>query len=182
MAILTRYEFAGITQAKAGYKSKQTFINESRQYSRINYTTSIFLSHSHTDKDVVEQAVVFFRTLGINVYVDWMDETMPERPNGETALLIKQKIQENDKFVLLGTNAAIASKWCNWEVGIADTFKQPRKKLVILPLADNSRNWDGNEYLQVYGRIEKQSTSFGEDFFIYYPDGTVETLFTWVKR
>ena len=81
MAIFTRSQFATIAQSKAGTKGLKGFVNESKLFSRTSQSTSIFLSHSHTDKDVVEQAVTFFRTLGINIYVDWADETMPEKPN-----------------------------------------------------------------------------------------------------
>ena len=181
MAIFTKNQFESIANTKAGYKSKTSFLNEARKYSKALYDTSIFLSHSHTDKSIVEQAVTFLRTLGVDVYVDWMDETMPESTSGETAIKIKGKIRENDKFVLLATNTAIKSKWCNWEVGIGDVFKSYDKKLAILPLADNSGNWEGNEYLQIYPRIEK-ATSNNTDFWVWYPDGSLESIQDWLKK
>jgi hypothetical protein len=130
MAILTRSQFATIARNNAGIRGLKGVVNESRTFSKSVATTSIFLSHSHLEKDVVEQGKIFFENLGISIYVDWADKTMPERTNGETAQKIKnQIITENDKFVLLATNNAVASKWCNWEVGIADPFKLPNKKL-----------------------------------------------------
>jgi hypothetical protein len=178
MAILTRSEFAIIAQNKAGYRS----LNETRMYSKTSATTSIFLSHSHYDKEVVKQAKAFFENLEIAIYVDWADETMPESPNGVTAQKIKnQIISINDKFILLATNNAVASKWCNWEVGIGDPFKLPKKKMAILPLADNSGTWNGNEYLQIYPRIEKSNTS-SNTYYVWYPDGTLEDIVTWLKR
>lgn len=45
---------------------------------------------------------------------------MPEKTSGLTATKIKYQIYKNDKFILLATDNAIASKWCNWEVGIGD--------------------------------------------------------------
>lgn len=183
MAILTRGEFAGIAQAKAGFKGIRSIVNENRQFTRASQTTSVFLSHSHTDKDAVEQAVAFLRTLGIRVYVDWMDETMPERTNGITAQNIKGKIRENDKFILLATNAAVASKWCNWELGYGDTYKFDKNKIAILPLADNNRTWNGNEYLQIYPRIETDS-SYGsiQNFSVWYPNGNRESIISWLSR
>jgi len=169
MAIFTRSQFATIAQSKAGTKGLKGFVNESKLFSRTSQSTSIFLSHSHTDKDVVEQAVTFFRTLGINIYVDWADETMPEKPNGETAQKIKGQIVINDKFILLATNSAVASKWCNWEVGIGDTYKLRNKKIALLPLSDNSGTWNGNEYLQIYPRIEKGNSN-PNDYYVWYPD------------
>jgi hypothetical protein len=182
MAILTRAQFASLAQSKSGTRGLKGVVNESRMFSKTASTTSIFLSHSHYDKDVVEQAKIFLENLGISIYVDWADETMPERTNGTTAQKIKnQIISTNDKFILLATNNAVASKWCNWEVGIADPFKLPNKKIALLPLADNSGTWNGNEYLQIYPRIERGSTN-PSDYYVWYPDNSIETISEWLKR
>ena len=182
MAILTRSQFASLARPNAGYRGLTGKVSESRAYDKSSSTTSIFLSHSHQDKDVVEQAKIFFENLGISIYVDWADETMPEKPNVNTAIKIKsQIISKNDKFVLLATNNAVVSKWCNWEVGIADPFKLNNKKLALLPLADNSGTWNGNEYLQIYPRIEKSSL-YNDQYNVWYPDNTTESLATWLNR
>jgi len=182
MAILTKAQFASIAQAKSGGRGLRGIVNESRMFSKSASTTSIFLSHSHHDKDVVEQAKIFFENLGITIYVDWADQTMPEGTNDVTATKIKnQIISTNERFVLLATNNAVASKWCNWEVGIADPFKLPNKKMALLPLADNSGAWNGNEYLQIYPRIERSSINVN-DYFVWHPDGTGEPINDWLKR
>ena len=183
MAIITRSQLTSFAQSKVGARGLRGFVNESRLYSKNSSTTSIFLSHSHHDKSVVEEAKIFFENLGISIYVDWADQTMPESTNGTTANRIKQQIiSGNDKFVLLATNKAVSSKWCNWEVGIADPFKLPNKKIALLPLADNNQTWDGTEYFLIYPRIEKY-TSFGIDIYkVVYPDGTSETLENWLRR
>lgn len=182
MAIFTKQQFESVARTKAGFRGLSNTLNESRTFSKSSSTTSIFLSHSHTDRPIVEQAKVFFENLGISIYVDWADETMPEKTNGITAQRIKnQIISTNDKFILLATNNAIASKWCNWEVGIADPFKLPKKKIALLPLADNSGTWNGNEYLQIYPRIEK-STLINDEYYVWYPDGTLEELKSWLRK
>jgi hypothetical protein len=181
MAILTRQQFETIAKAKSGYSGLRGYVNETRTFSKPTATTSIFLSHSHTDKAVVEQAKIFFENLNISIYVDWADETMPEKANGVTATKIKSKIQSNDKFVLLATNAAVISKWCNWEVGIGDTYKLSNKKIALLPLSDNSGTWQGNEYFQIYPRIEKNPL-YNDSYTVFYPDGTFEDLRTWLRR
>jgi len=184
MAILTKGQFATIAQSEVGIGGLSGVVNERRMFSKATATTSIFLSHSHYDKAVVEQAKIFFENLGISIYVDWADKTMPEQTNGATAQKIKEQIiYSNDKFVLLATNNAVESKWCNWEVGIADAFKLPKKKIVLLPLADNSGLWNGNEYLQIYPRIEKNPTeSGGEGYYVWYPDRTWETIEGWLRK
>jgi len=180
MAILTRSQLTSFAQSKAGSRGLRGVVNESRIYSKSTATTSIFLSHSHYDKNVVEEAKIFFENLGISIYVDWADQTMPESTNGITASRIKnQIISVNDKFVLLATNNGVASKWCNWEVGIADPFKLPSKKIALLPLADNSGTWNGAEYLQIYPRIEKDPRlTIGLGYLVFYPNGLYETLET----
>jgi hypothetical protein len=92
MAILTRSQFESIAQNKASNNRLRGFVNETRTFSKSTATTSIFLSHSHHDKEVVEQGKIFFENLGISIYVDWADETMPERTNGITAHKIKNQI------------------------------------------------------------------------------------------
>ncbi len=67
MAILSEYQFRTIAESKAGYRGLTGYVNESRIFSKSTATTSIFLSHSHHDKDVVEQAKIFFENLGISI-------------------------------------------------------------------------------------------------------------------
>lgn len=182
MALFTINQFEAV--AKTGtflYKSHNTILTESRMQNKDSSTITIFLSHSHSDKDLIDDAIAFLRRLNINIYVDWLDETMPEKTSGETAQKIKSKIILSDKFLLLATNKAVASKWCNWELGIGDTFKFSKDCLTILPLADNSGHWSGNEYLQIYPRIEPVP-NYDTIFKVIYPDGTYKWLHDWIKK
>lgn len=180
MAFFTREQFSTLANARAGTKTFNKFILESRSENSTGKTTSIFLSHCHTDKDLIGQTVAFLKGLNVSIYIDWLDESMPEKTSGVTAQKIKHKIILNDKFVLLATNSAIASMWCNWELGIGDTFKLQKDKMVILPLADSRGNWTGNEYLQIYPRVEPVP---GHDtiFKVVYPDGSTKWLDDWLK-
>jgi len=186
MPIFTKAQFSNLVQNNAGTKSTRTILNETRNLDKGTQTTSLFLSHAHQDKPLIEQAVAFFRTLNINIYVDWLDETMPEKPIGQTAFNIKVKIMQNDKFVLLATDAAVTSKWCNWEVGIGDAHKWQKDKICLLPLAENSGHWTGNEYLQIYPRIEavnNTATTFYNNIFkVKYPDGRETWLGDWLRK
>lgn len=179
--MFSKNRFESIARQKSTSNYTSTILNENRKFSRSASTTSIFLSHSHKDKEFVKFAKVFFENLGMNIYVDWADETMPESTNGITAQKIKnQIISVNDKFILLATNEALASRWCNWEVGIADPFKLPNDKIALLPLIENSGAWNGNEYLQIYPYIKESLTSTGE-YYIWYPNGECKNLKTWLK-
>lgn len=180
MAIFTKQEFEAIALNKARKKGL-SFVNESRTFSANTSRTSVFLSHSHTDRALIAQAKTFFEDLGISIYVDWADTTMPERTNGITAQNIKRQIANNERFVLLATDNAINSKWCNWEVGIGDAYKLPSDQICILPLADNGITWQGNEYLQIYPRIEKNQYTV-DSYRVIYPDGRNVSLNDWLNK
>lgn len=180
MPLFTRDQFKSVANSRAGTKTFSQIRNEAKFESRTGKTTSIFLSHAHDERDLISEAAAFFKGFNVSVYVDWMDESMPEKTSGETAAKIKTKIFTNDKFILLATNAAVASKWCNWELGIGDTFKFSKDKIAILPLADTRGHWTGNEYLQIYPRIEPVA-NYNNIFKIIYPDKSSKWLDDWLK-
>ena len=124
----------------------------------------VFLSHKHDDGIILEQVIEMLQKLGVKVYVDWMDEDMPEETSGETAVKIKDKIRKNDKFILLATENAIQSKWCNWELGFGDNEKYS-KDIAIMPITENDGSWSGNEYLQIYPVIV---TEYQHSTWTYY--------------
>src|SRR5690606_24579826 len=119
MPIFTKQAFSSLTERRTASRGKNlyTVLNEARVELKTSSKIGIFLSHSHKDKSLIKEAIAFFKAINISVYVDWMDESMPEKTNGVTAVKIKSKIISNDKFILLATNDAVISKWCNWELG-----------------------------------------------------------------
>ena len=75
---------------------------------------------------------------------------MPRVTSGKTASKIKTRIRQCDKFILLATNSAVESKWCNWELGYGDSQKFDNNDIAILPLkkADMTDSaYKGNEYI-----------------------------------
>jgi hypothetical protein len=182
MAFLTKSKLTRIADSKAGYTQKSVILSEARSYSnKLSAKTSIFLSHSHHDSAYVQEVVVFLRKMGVEVYVDWMDDSMPATTCGKTAALLKQKIKENDKFVFLATNKSIESKWCNWEIGFGDAYKYINK-IAIFPLKDNDyTDWQGSEYLQIYPYIIE--SDYQSDYYkVVFPDGTEKSLQEWLKQ
>lgn len=140
--------------------------------------TTIFLSHSHKDADIVNQAVEVLGKQGIHIYVDWRDGSMPAVTSPITAERIKGRIAECEKFVLLATNNALASRWVPWELGIADV-EDGKRKIAILPVEDPPHRWTGNEYVGVYDRIER----IGSHFMVIEPGKqTGIGLEEWIKR
>lgn len=188
MPLFTKQTFSALTEKRAASKGKNlfTFMNEARSEIKTSSKIGVFISHSHKDKSLIKETIAFFKAINISVYVDWMDESMPEQTNGKTALEIKSKIISNEKFILLATNDAVISRWCNWELGIGDTFKFTKDNLAILPLAENSGSWYGNEYLQIYPRIESVTQNNNEIydniFKLIYPDGSQKWLNDWLTQ
>lgn len=117
---------------------------------------TLFLSHSHKDKSIVEGLIIFLGTLGINIYVDWNDSGMPRITDRQTADRIKQKISQCKNFAVLATSNALASRWVPWEVGVADQIKSARG-VFIIPVVDSTGVYKGSEYLQLYPTVESTS-------------------------
>ncbi len=79
---------------------------------------------------------------------------MPENTNRDTAVKIQQKIQEADYFFFLATPNSVKSRWCPWEIGYADGVKK-YESIFIIPTQDRNGYYYGNEYLQLYQKIDK---------------------------
>ncbi len=90
---------------------------------------------------------------GWDIYIDWQDQKMPERPDAETARRIKNAIVHANWFLFLATENSMSSRWCPWEIGYADG-KKNLNNIVIVPTVDSSGRHHGNEYLQLYSRID----------------------------
>jgi hypothetical protein len=157
-------------------------INESllefKSQSRFNKVT-IFLSHKHDETEELDSAISFLKRFGVEVYVDWLDDGMPRTTSGVTATRIKQKIKENKKFVFLATEGAIASKWCNWELGHGDAQKFV-EHIAVLPIKNNYSDFGGAEYLQIYPYIY-ESDSTPNTYYVKFPNGELKGLGTWLN-
>jgi len=78
---------------------------------------------------------------------------MPETPNRQTALNIQNKIKDLKYFLFLATENSMSSRWCPWEIGYANGVKNI-ENILIIPTADRLGTARGNEYLQLYRRID----------------------------
>ncbi len=133
---------------------------ESISIRECNYSRNIivFISHKHDELDDVKDVVGFLESkYNVKCYIDSEDGTMPIFTSGETAVKIKQRIRQCDKFILLATNGAINSKWCNWELGFGDAYKF-KDNIAIFPFEDEGVRFEGSEYLKIYPYIEKRES------------------------
>lgn len=143
----------------SGYSSIR--LDEARsaipELSHYSQTVTVFLSHKHDDLEDLKGVIGFLQsTYGVKIYIDSQDKTMPSKTNGETAQTIKERIKECKKFILLATEAAVESKWCNWELGYGDAEKFKSDSIAVFPLKPKGTmdyKYKGNEYLQIYPYI-----------------------------
>jgi len=162
----------------AATRSYRTVIAKSLYEARSQNKQTAFLCHSHKDEELAKGLQVLLAEDGWEVYIDWQDNEMPETPNKETATKIKNKITQTDWFLFLATPNSTSSRWCPWDIGYADSEKQ-NSKIMIIPTSDQSGRWYGNEYLQLYRRIDVGTSKLRKPgYAVYEPDSTSGT---WVQ-
>lgn len=147
----------------SNYRITDSQLNEARtetrtfsEGGRFAFKTAVFLSHKHSDLEELKGIIGFLRhCYKVDIYIDSMDANMPKVTSGETAERIKKIIRKCDRFILLATNDAIESKWCNWELGFGDAQKYS-DKIALFPIKDKGAfdsQYKGNEYMQIYPYI-----------------------------
>ncbi len=133
---------------------------------------TVFISHKHDDLYDLKGVIGLLQNnYDVLAYIDSRDSTMPAVTSAKTAINIKNRIIECDKFILLATNSAIESKWCNWELGFGDAQKY-EKHIAIFPMKPAGRTdaaYRGSEYMDIYPHIVH---SFG---FEYYGDSYISS-------
>ena len=138
--------------------SADNIVNLNESFYRDRSRPMVFLSHKHDEQDILQDVVAFLKEEGVDVYVDWMDSSMPAYTNAETAHSLKQKIKIADKFILVATPNAINSKWCNWELGLGDAAKY-KEHIALLPIDKTYKTFNGAEYLAIYPYIDYEDGS-----------------------
>lgn len=168
--------------------------HDSNRYFYAGKKCTVFLSHKHDELAQLKQVANLLEQINSLVYVDWLDPSMPTYTCGKTADNIKKKIKQYDKFILVATDAAIASKWCNWEVGYGDAQKYDTEKIALFPLKqDEHTTWKGSEYLELYPVIEYIdgyctregfTQPFNEGYYVVYNYGVKKAvkLTEWLNR
>lgn len=132
------------------------FNRDVHKFGAIGSSKKAFLCHSHADAEYVKGFIQLLKQENIDVYVDWQDSAMPQITNRETASKIQQKIKDLDYFFFLATPNSVKSRWCPWEIGYADGVKR-YESIFIIPTQDRNGNFYGNEYLDLYQRVDRSN-------------------------
>lgn len=148
---------AYLSEAKLrSYTRGARYTTEAREFIKSSFqpgATSVFLSHSHLDRELVAGFLRLLASLRVNAYVDWQDKEMARVTSRATAERIKKRIEELDMFLIFATANAMKSRWVPWEIGVADRTKAAGS-IFIVPVEDESGRFEGNEYLQLYNALK----------------------------
>lgn len=190
MKLITESELRSFGKTEYSVEFSKNALESYRAESKANKTT-IFLSHKHDESnEILDGAIQFLNGFDVEVYMDWLDEEMPKFTSGETAKKIKEKIRENDKFILLATEEAINSKWCNWELGLGDAAKY-RNNIALLAVQKDNSDYTGSEYLNIYPYITYENGTntytngkyITKGYYVRYSDNyTIVPLKTWLQK
>ena len=146
------------------YSLSETIVQNSLNFTSLDTTFDIFLSHSYDDKEYIAELKRILEKYGYSVYVDWItDGTTLCRHNvsKETAELIRIRMRHSKSMIFATSSNSPNSKWMPWELGCFDGLKN--SKIAILPITENANdNFKGQEYLTLYPYITEEQIS-GKD-------------------
>jgi hypothetical protein len=172
------------------FTSKLT-VNEQRMLkaaaaSRTAKRKDTFLSHSSKDAEYLPGVITLLENHGASVYCDLADERMPENPNPETAVIVKQQIKSSKRLVVFVTTNSKDSRWVPWELGIGDSELNP-ENVALLPTATTSGDqaWARQEYLGLYRHIvwgQMQGISDSIWMVYDYRKNTATKLSEWCRE
>ena len=134
---------------------EKSVLTESLEF-KDNIGYDLFISHSFTDQNLVRKLRAFFKDRGFNVYIDWIDDPQLDRNNvtSDTAELIKHRISQCQALAYVASENIKASKWCPWELGVADGLLG---RVCILPFFNGNTEknfYQGFEYLGLYPYLD----------------------------
>lgn len=171
--IFTQGEFKDYRKENLAEAYEPIKIRDSSKH--VESKVTVFISHKHDELDEVKDIIGFFeKYYNVKCYIDSEDKTMPIYTSQKTAEKIKLRIKQCNKFILLATNGAINSKWCNWELGYGDALKY-NDNIAIFAFNKEKDSFNGYEYLRLYPFIIK--TQPGDK----YSDGSPITPAYYVK-
>jgi len=147
-----------ITKSQLRSFASEILAEDRKQLRKTAKTRSVsnatFLSHSSSDNDLVVGAIQILENHGAQVYIDEIDTTLPSNTSKKTASVLKSRIRDSKKFVLLATENSLESNWVPWELGFADGVKD-LPKIALFPAVETSYqiSWTKREYMGLYQRI-----------------------------
>ena len=148
-SIFTEGEFSAYSNIRLDKSMRPIYESTQFRYG----PTTVFISHKHDDLDNLRGVIGMLEAeFNVQVYIDSRDPSMPKITSAVTGENIKDRIRWCNKFILLATNGAIESKWCNWELGYGDAQKY-KEHIALFPMGPKNGAYKGNEYMALYPHI-----------------------------
>lgn len=147
------------------YEAK--LFSESATIKKISDTDvfDVFLSHSYKDKKYIRKLKQIIETaIGLRCYVDWITEpTVLDRNNisKNSADILRKRMRQSSSLIFCTSDNSPDSKWMPWELGYFDAY---RGRVAILPILDEGKSFQGQEYLGLYPYIDKNDTIMWVNF------------------
>jgi hypothetical protein len=109
----------------------------------------VFLSHSYGDAAAILGVKKLTNSLGLSVYVDWIDDPDLDRNEvtKKTARRLRARMRSSSCLVYMHSPNASKSAWMPWELGYFDGFKPGF--IWILPLVEGDEKFKRREYLKL---------------------------------
>ena len=84
---------------------------------RDSSTFDVFLSHSYDDAEVILGVKKIMESIGLKVYVDWIDDAGLDRGNvtRKTAAILRMRMRNSSSLVYAHSESSGDSKWMPWE-------------------------------------------------------------------
>lgn len=156
-----------IRQSAREAKTKGIFFSESTKRFDSEQRYDLFISHSFDDSEIVFGLYQLFQKAGYSVYIDWVVDSNLDRQNvnSETASIIKERIQASKGTAYISSSNSTTSKWCPWELGVADGMKG---RVCIFPIMIS--DFKGQEYLSLYPYLEYEKIQGKEEYEFWVCD------------
>jgi hypothetical protein len=149
-------------------------------------SNSTFLSHSTKDTDLLPVVVHILENHGARVYIDKKDPNLPPYTNISTAEILRDRIKQSRKFILLASENSKDSRWVPWELGLADGYKRP-SNVAVFPAVETTirTSWTTTEYLGIYDQIVYgPHVDYAEKIWMVWnrEENTATELAAWLRR
>lgn len=117
-----------------------------------------FISHSFHDKEFVKGLFQYLTEKRKRVYVDWIIDKQLDRAdvNEQTALVLRQRMDNCKELLYAISHNAAGSKWMPWELGYFDA-KKGKTSVKILPIVENAyESFKDQEFTKIYNKVKKE--------------------------
>jgi hypothetical protein len=171
-----------LAQQQAAGKTARRILAEATAFDPTT-TYDIFLSHSSRDRALVFGVKNRLERANFSVYIDWIDDADLDRTavTPENAERLRLRMRCCSLLLYLANDNASRSKWMPWEVGFFDGLDEG--VIGILPvLADPRQEFQGMEFLGLYGVVDVRPLETGHALFIKKPGEAPVRLRSLVKK